>query len=54
MKVGDLVQVSECRALSGTAVILSVRGHNIFDILMVSGQKAMISGDFLVVINESR
>ena len=54
MKVGDLVQVSECRALSGTAVILGVRGHYIFDILMVSCQKAMIRGDFLEVISASR
>ena len=52
MKAGDLVRISECRALNGIAVIISQRGFDFFDIL-IDGQKVLMSRDFMRVINES-
>jgi hypothetical protein len=55
MKAGDLVRISECRALSGIAVIISQRGFDFFDIVFAkSGQKILMSRDFMTVINASR
>jgi hypothetical protein len=53
VKAGDLVKVSECRALNGIAIILCQRGFDFFDIL-IDGQKILMSRDFMRVINESR
>lgn len=55
MKAGDLVKISECRALTGIAVVICQRGFDFYDILLSnSGQKVLMSRDFMTVIGNNK